>query len=332
MSISVVVPVRNEEDSIHALLDALLAQTRPPDEIVLTDGGSTDSTIAMIESFIELRDARVRLIRAGAALPGRGRNLAAAEALCEWLAFTDAGNHPAENWLAALVQCAENENADVVYGAWEPVTDTLFEECAAIAYVPPPILIEGDWIRPPAIVSALMRREVWRAAGGFPEHLRSAEDLLFMKRVEEAGFRIARAPRALVRWHVQPTFWRTFRRFVSYSRHNILAGLWTRWQAAIFRRYALLLVLSAPALWLGPRWLLAIAALWLILLAARAVVALRRNRRAFPASPWRNALRLLLLVPLIATLDAAALVGTLDWLLKDKLHLSGEALGVGNGA
>ena len=40
--ISVVVPVRDEEDSIRDLLESLLAQTRPPDEIVITDGGSID--------------------------------------------------------------------------------------------------------------------------------------------------------------------------------------------------------------------------------------------------------------------------------------------------
>ncbi len=40
----------------------------------------------------------------------------------------------------------------------------------------------------------------------------------------------------------------------------------------------------------------------------------------FPASPARNFL-LLLLMPIIATLDSAALLGSINWLFLDRLHL-----------
>jgi glycosyltransferase involved in cell wall biosynthesis len=83
MKISVIVPVRNEENSIARLLDALLSQSLPPDEIVITDGGSTDSTTAIIQDYVN-RGAPVRLIRTTHALPGRGRNLAAARAVNQW--------------------------------------------------------------------------------------------------------------------------------------------------------------------------------------------------------------------------------------------------------
>src|SRR5690349_13298081 len=124
MKVSVIVPVRDEEQSIRELLDSLLKQTRPPDEIVITDGGSVDATPQIIEQYVQ-RGAPVRLIRAGAALPGRGRNLAAAAAQFEWLAFTDGGIRLASDWLEHLVACAERESSvDIVYGSWEPVTDT----------------------------------------------------------------------------------------------------------------------------------------------------------------------------------------------------------------
>ncbi|OLE55884.1 MAG: hypothetical protein AUG51_01260 [Acidobacteria bacterium 13_1_20CM_3_53_8] len=320
-----VVPVRNEENSICELLDGLLSQTRAPDEIVITDGGSTDSTASIIEGYIE-RAAPIRLIRTGGALPGRGRNLATAQATCEWIAFTDAGIRPAKDWLEALARRAESDDGvEVVYGLYEPVTDSLFKECAAIAYVPPPVEVDGAPMRPRFIASALMRRDVWRAVGGFPEHLRSAEDLLFMDKVEEANFRTAYEPRALVKWDVQPTLWRTFKRFVTYSRNNIRAGLWSRWQSAIFRRYAVILLSALPALVLGRWWLYTTLALWLLLLVIRACVALWRNQRSYPASAGRNILRLPVIVSLLAVLDAATIVGSLDWFLRNKLHLMNEA-------
>jgi glycosyltransferase involved in cell wall biosynthesis len=265
-------------------------------------------------------------------LPGRGRNVAAAHAAGEWLAFIDAGIRPAPDWLERLAARARETGADAVYGNWEPVADTFFKECAAVAYVPPPVETEAGWVRPRFIASSLMRREAWRAAGGFPEHLRSAEDLLFMDEVERRGFRAVSEPRAVVRWDIQPNLRRTLRRFAVYSRNNIRAGLWRRWQRAIFRRYALLALTALPAFALGPRWLLVTLALWLLMLAARAAAAIRRQRRAFPASLGRNLLRLVALVPLIAALDAAAVAGSVVWLVKDKFRLGVGGVGVRDGA
>lgn len=325
MKVSVIIPARNEQDSISSLIEGLLKQTRPPEEIVICDNGSTDQTASIIESYAA-EGAPVRLLRERAGLPGRGRNVAASHASHDWLAFIDAGISPAPDWLAELTARAESaRGVEVIYGAWEPITDNFFKECAAIAYVPPPVEIEGVQMRPRSITSSLMRREVWQRVGGFPEHLRSAEDLLFMNEVERTGARTVYAPRALVRWDIQPTLWRTFRRFVAYSRHNIRAGLWRDWQRAIMRRYGLLLCAALPALFLGWRWMPAVVALWLLMLLARGVVALRRQRQAFPAGLTRNLLRLLVLVPLIAVLDAAAIVGTINWFLFDRLRTRGQS-------
>lgn len=330
MRISVVVPVRNEAGSIRELLDKLLSQTRMPDEIVLTDGGSADGTPEIIEDYAR-RGFPVRLIRAKAALPGRGRNLAAAQASFEWLAFIDAGIRPAADWLAALARRAEIERADVVYGAWEPVVDSLFKKCAAIAYVPPPTKSGDSLIRPRSIASALMRRAVWESVGGFPEHLRSAEDLLFMNSIERADFRVASAPDALVQWQLQPTIGRTFKRFVTYARNNMRAGLWRQWQAAVFKWYGFLLVLAFPALVMGSRWLLITLLLWLLLLGARSVVAIRRNRACYPAGIFQNLVRMIVIVSLLATLDAATFIGTLEWVLIDKLYASDNGESIRNG-
>jgi glycosyltransferase involved in cell wall biosynthesis len=255
VKISVIIPVRNEEQSIGLLLDSLTDQTLKPAEIVITDGGSSDTTREIVSEYVD-RGAPIRLLRESEALPGRGRNLAAAQAVNEWLAFIDAGNRPSSDWLEILArEISEGSDVDVVYGSYEPVTDSFFKECAAIAYVPPPFETGSGFARPHSIVSALMRRHVWNAVGGFPENLRSAEDLLLMRQIEQANFKIARAPGAVVHWNIQPNLWRTFKRFVQYARSNIRAGLWSEWQAAILLRYALIAVTIVPAFLIGWRWL-----------------------------------------------------------------------------
>jgi glycosyltransferase involved in cell wall biosynthesis len=322
IAISVVVPVRNEEHSIRTLLEGLLSQTLSPNEIVITDGGSVDATREIIEEFIQ-SGAPIKLIREKPGLPGRGRNVAVAHARCDRIAFIDAGNKPAPDWLEALARKAsENQVVDVVYGTYEPVVDSFFKECAAIAYVPPPSESDGGLVRPRSIVSALMRRRVWETVGGFPEDLRSAEDLIFMRRVEQANFNIVRTSSAIVYWNIQPNFIRTFRRFVEYSRNNIRAGLFAEWQGTIFLRYGLIAAAIVPAFFLSSRWLFIPLVLWLLFMVLRATKALGRNRQNYPASPARNLARLCLLVPIIATLDAAAFVGSINWFLGDKLGLT----------
>ena len=316
------VPVRNEEASIRILLEALLTQTLPPKEIVITDGGSVDATTDIVEQFIK-GGAPVRLFREENSLPGRSRNVGAKNSQSQWIAFTDAGTRSGPDWLASLAEkLGDGSAVDVVYGSYEPVVDSFFKECAAIAYVPPAFETDGGFVRPRSIVSALMRRKAWEEVGGFPEHLRSAEDLLFMNKVEQAGFRAVRAPQAVVYWTMQPGLGSTFRRFSVYARNNIRAGLWRQWQAAIFRRYAVIMLVASPAIFLGLKWLIVPVLLWLALLVARAARALRQNRHSYPAGIFRNSLRLLLIVPIIATLDAAAFAGTISWLLADKLRLA----------
>lgn len=326
IEISVVVPVRNEADSIRILLEGLLSQTLPANEIVITDGGSTDATTEIIEEFIR-GGAPVKLIREKASLPGRARNVAVIHSRCDWIAFTDAGNRPSSDWLETLTRkIGEDSDVDVVYGSYEPVTDSFFKECAAIAYVPPPFETGSGFARPHSIVSALMRRQVWNAVGGFPEDLRSAEDLLFMRQIEQANFKIVRAPGAVVYWNIQPNLWGTFKRFVQYARNNIRAGLWSEWQAPILLRYALIAATIVPAFLISRQWLFLPFTLWLLMMIARAVTAQRRNRHNYPAGYARNLARGCLLVPILAVIDAAAFIGSIDWLFRDQLGL-GKAEG-----
>jgi len=326
MNITVVVPVRNEEQSIRSLLQSLLQQTLQPNQIIIVDGGSNDATPQIVEEQIP-QHPNLRLIREANALPGKGRNAGATAATTEWLAFTDAGVIPSPDWLAQLAESAQaNPETDVVYGAWEPNIDTFFKECAAIAYAYAPA--ENIDHKSRAVFSSLMRRSVWLAVNGFSEELRSAEDLLFMNRIDGAGFKVSYAPKALVRWSMQPNLGRTFRRFITYSRHNMLAGLWRQWQARVLARYGVLIVLTVILVVLTHWWPVISAVLLLTMLTVRGLIALRRNRARYPADLGRNALRLLVLLPLLATIDAATIIGVVAWLLKDRLArgLSGSCV------
>jgi glycosyltransferase involved in cell wall biosynthesis len=317
--ISVVVPVRNEAASIQQLIEDLMSQTRLPAEIVITDGGSTDETPDIVERLIAA-GAPAKLLREPHALPGRGRNVGVSNSRGDWIAFIDGGIRPEPDWLEKLAEAAARNAADVVFGSYQPVTDTFFAECAAIAYVAAPQEIDGRLGRFQFIASTLIHRKVFETVGGFPEDLRSAEDLLWMRRVIASDFAVACAPEAIVHWRLQPNLGSTFKRFATYARNNIRAGLFGEWQGRIFVYYALIAAAAAGFFIFGPGTLAGPPLLWFLMLSVRALKALYVNRQAFPASVVRNSFRFLLVVPILAVLDAATFVGSLDWLLRDKLR------------
>ncbi len=51
MTISVVVPAYNEEEVLPACIEALLSQTRTPDEIIIVDNNSSDRTAEVARSY-----------------------------------------------------------------------------------------------------------------------------------------------------------------------------------------------------------------------------------------------------------------------------------------
>src|SRR5262245_58967189 len=136
MKVSVVAPVRNEETTVEALIDSLLAQTCAPDEIVLADGGSTDATVAVARRYA---DRGIRVMEIGPAYPGRGRNEGIRMGRNDWIALIDAGCVADPGWLENLVRVARDlgERPSAVFGEYLPVVETEWEAAQALAFVGP---------------------------------------------------------------------------------------------------------------------------------------------------------------------------------------------------
>ena len=171
---SIIVPARNEQISLGACLESLIAQADVSLEIIVVDDGSSDGTRKIAESF-----AGVQIISAGALRSGwTGKNNAifggAAVARGEWLLFTDADSvHSAGSLARALGEARRNDAALLSYspeqevrGFWEKaVMPVIFAELAA-AYRP------ADVSDPASAQAAangqyiLISREAYAAVGG----------------------------------------------------------------------------------------------------------------------------------------------------------------------
>jgi glycosyltransferase involved in cell wall biosynthesis len=311
LGVSLVVPVRDEAKSIDELLAGISAQTRQPDEVLFVDGGSRDATVELLREA-SARDPSIRVVEAGDATPGRGRNVGISAATHEWIALADAGNRLEADWLERLCEVIEREPAvEVVYGNFEIATDTFFERCAALAY--PPLKEERPTgrMRAPFIASSLLRREVWRQVGGFPD-LRAAEDLMFMEEIARRGFKTAWEPRATVWWQLRPDFASTFRKFVLYSRHNVWAGRARHWHYGIARQYALVIIFVLLAALHSAWWLVGVG-LWL---AARTLRSIWRRREGRSVAWALNPAQFLGVMAILLTIDLGTFVGWAQALLS----------------
>jgi len=279
-------------------------QVRAPDEIVVVDAGSQDATAAIVSAFAA--PPPLRLVRRGELFPGLARNAGVEEAAHPWLAFTDGGVRLDPAWLSELEVAAQEASADAVFGSYDPVCDTFFRRCAAVAYVPP----RGPHgIRGPSVASMVVRRDAFEQAGRFPP-FRAAEDLIFMERLFALPLRIAYASRAVVHWQLAPDVGRTFRRFALYSEHNLRAGRARFWHLGILRHYVLMaLVVAALAAAGAGAWSLAVLPLWPIARAGRSAWH-KRAAFDFRALDPRYVLGA---AALLCVIDLATLVGAIRW-------------------
>ena len=91
LKISVVCPTFNSAQFIERTLDTVVRQTRLPDEVIISDDGSRDDTIAVVEHFVVERGTGIswHILRNDHRGPGAARNAGIREATGEWIAFLD---------------------------------------------------------------------------------------------------------------------------------------------------------------------------------------------------------------------------------------------------
>jgi glycosyltransferase involved in cell wall biosynthesis len=293
-----------EAAAIGPFLEAVLAQRRRPDEIIIVDGGSDDGTVEQIEQRIAA-GAPLRLIVCPGANRSAGRNRAIQETSAQLIAVTDVGALPEAEWFGRIIAPLEQDEAvEVVAGYYRAQPRTLWQQAVVAATMPSAAEVNPVTFLPSAR-SVAFRRCVWERVGGYPAWADHNEDTLFALAVRRIGARLVFVPEALVVWHPHYSLRRLWVQYYRYARGDGQAGVWFR---HYLKPYLLLLAAAAlvaavrpwPLGWLGLGGLA--AAYWL--------------RHAWRAARRATSLAAAALAPLVNLLiDSAHLVGyTHGWL------------------
>jgi glycosyltransferase involved in cell wall biosynthesis len=311
--ISLVMTVRNEAGNLPLLLDSILAQTLPPTEIVIADGGSTDGTDDVARSYAGRLP--VRVLELPGANISEGRNAAIEAAMHGIVAVTDAGVRLDPHWLERLARPLVAGGADVASGFFVADPRSPFEMALGATVLPAVSDIDAATFLPSSR-SVAFRKRAWAMAGGYPEWLDYCEDLVFDMRLKAGGSRFVFVPEALAYFRPRPDLRSFFVQYYRYARGDGKADLWRKRHALRYLVYMLGPGMSAWA-WANRRNPIGGVALALIGLAAA----------GYCRRPYARLLPMLKGLPVPAALYALALVPVIR-LTGDIAKMLGYPVGV----
>jgi hypothetical protein len=120
-SVTVVLPVRNRPVQVVEAIRSVQAQTHRDWQLVVVDDGSTDATPDVVAGLAH-DDARITLVRAHHRGVSAARNLGAARATGEVLAWLDSDNTWAPDYLATMLAALTATGAESAYAVLEQDT------------------------------------------------------------------------------------------------------------------------------------------------------------------------------------------------------------------
>ena len=230
MEVSLIATVLDAAEDIGGFLASVAAQTRPPDEVVIVDGGSTDGTVEIVRAA-----DRVTLVEAPGANIARGRNLAIAHATHDVIAVADADCAYGDGWLAALLGPLE-AGADVAMGVTDPVVTSFFDACVSCNLpVDAGRVDEATFL--PSARSVAFRREAIESVGGYPEWLAIGEDTWVDLRWRERATDMRLAPDAVASWRPREDLGALWHQYFRYARGDGEAGMHPERHAIRFATY-----------------------------------------------------------------------------------------------
>lgn len=219
--VTVVVPALDEERSISACLDSILAQTHRHLEVIVADGGSRDRTRTIVGDYAD-RDARVRLIENPGRIPPAAMNAAVKEMTSAWLVRIDAHSTIPPDYVERVLALLRTGRWGGVGGRKDGIGLTDAGRAIAAVMASPFGVGNSTYHHgtEPAPVDHIpfgaYPRAVVDDVGGWDETLPVNEDYEFDYRIRRSGRELLFDPQLVIAWECRQSIgalWRQYRRY-----------------------------------------------------------------------------------------------------------------------
>lgn len=219
---SLVCTVLNEEKTIEKFIDSVLKQSVLPSEVIIVDGGSTDSTLSVISNK-KIPKIKIKLfIKKGNRSVGRNDGIK--KSSNELILLTDSGCILDKDWVKNITKPFNDKNTNVVAGYYKGESKSIFQKCLTpYVLVMPDKVNHEDFL--PATRSMAIKKSIWKKIGGFDEKLSHNEDYAFANRLKKSRVKIVFVKDAIVNWIPRKNIIQAFFMFFRFAFGDAEAGI-----------------------------------------------------------------------------------------------------------
>jgi glycosyltransferase involved in cell wall biosynthesis len=233
-SISVILPVLNEETHLEEAVHSILSQDYQGKlEVILAVGPSRDRTLEIAQS-ISRRDSRVVLVDNPSGRTAAGLNIALNKSQSPVVVRVDGHAYIPNDYLTLIVEILNKTGAVNVGGVMAAVGTTAFERAVAGAMRSPfgvgasRFHTGGEAGIVDTVYLGAFRREALVAIGGFDERFTRAQDWELNFRLRENGGVVYFDPRLHVTYRPRSTVKALAKQYFEYGR----------WRRVVSRRHS----------------------------------------------------------------------------------------------
>ena len=224
--VSVVMPVRNEEDFIAKSLGSVLSQDYPHEllEIVVADGLSSDGTVKLIENLAIETTIPIKIIANPKKIAPAALNLAIAESRGDIIVRIDGHCEIDPDYISSCVELLTSGKADGVGGPIETIGSGVQAEAIAIA-MSSKFGVGGSAFRTvndremftDTVAFPGYTREILERAGPYNEELVRNQDDEYNYRIRKLGGRILLSPSIRSKYYSRSTFRSLWKQYFQYG-------------------------------------------------------------------------------------------------------------------
>jgi glycosyltransferase involved in cell wall biosynthesis len=225
-SVTVMMPVRNEQVHLVAAVESILSQNYPgPLEIVLAIGPSIDQTDLVAKELAE-KYPNINLIENPKGLTTSGLNLALARSASDVIIRVDAHSELAEGYILRGVEILQESGSVLVGGVMSAVGKTALQKAVAFGYGSRFGLGGGSYHvggkagEAESAYLGIFDTKALKAVGGYDEKIIRGEDWDLAQRLKVAGGKVWFSPELVVKY---------------WPRSNIKALAWQFYSTGVWR-------------------------------------------------------------------------------------------------
>jgi glycosyltransferase involved in cell wall biosynthesis len=220
-SITVVMPVLNEEAHLEASVQSILAQSYPSEiELIIALGPSSDETNKIAKALAK-KDKRIKLLDNERGLTTVGLNAAVKIAKHDYIVRIDAHSEPEPNYFQDGIRSLLEQDADEVGGIMQAKGHSAFQKAVAYAYTSrwgigaASYHIGGQAGEAESAYLGIFKKSALERVGGYDESIIRGEDWDLAQRIKRTGGKVWFSPQLKVTYWPRGRFSRLVKQFYS---------------------------------------------------------------------------------------------------------------------